>query len=65
MRTPYLKASLDIGWVAFHTAIMAERLEMNTTEYIMLFWRVFKWHGEFRLYRPNVEVFGKRKEASR
>ena len=51
LRNLRLHLVLDIGILALETNVMYERVEFDTLEITSVWWRLFKWHGEFRLYK--------------
>jgi len=52
---PYIHIVLDLGFIGLNTVLMRERFNTWEFEYIALHWRLFKWHGKFRLYTPYRE----------
>ena len=52
-RWPYLELYLALGFFTLRTAVMCERYESLTFEYIALEWALFRWSGRIRLYAPN------------
>jgi len=51
LRNLRLHMSLDVGILAFRTEVMYERVEYDTLEITSVCWKLFKWNGEFRLYK--------------
>lgn len=53
LRSLHLRLVLDIGILAFETRSMYMCHERDWFEVILLYWKAFKWHGEFRLYKAR------------
>lgn len=47
---PILRLALDIPYIHIYTAVMSKSMEMAIFEYVALYWEIWKWSGEFRLY---------------
>lgn len=50
---PYLFMALDLGFMSFQTQLMRQAYERDAFDYIRISWRLFKWKGEFNLYKPG------------
>ena len=58
VRWPYLYFMLDLGWVHFRTTLMYRCYNKDIFEYIALDWKIFKWHGSFKLYDTDRRLSG-------
>lgn len=57
---PYLRATLDIGFLKLHTEVWSEAFDRDVFNYIRLCWSFFKWSGDFNLYRPGYDIRAKK-----
>lgn len=47
---PDIALHLNIGFATLDTRILCESYESLTVDVVRLYWRVWKWSGDFRLY---------------
>lgn len=55
-RKPYLDFVLDLGFMHLRTVLMKQAVERHSYDYIALQWKLFKWNGLLRLYKPGGSV---------
>jgi hypothetical protein len=59
---PYLDAHLELGFASFQTEIWHYSIERRQLTYINIRWQFFKWHGQFRLYKPGEDISREKKK---
>jgi len=52
-RWPYLYIHIAIPFCTIRTALMYERMEAETLEYIALQIHIYKWYWDIHLYSPR------------
>ena len=52
---PYLDIAFQTGYIDFRTELCRQAIERDEFVYISFFWRIFKWNGRIRLYRPGYD----------
>ena len=52
---PNILIVLEIPFISIKTVIMRERIEYEYIDIFRLYWRVYKWSGEFNLYWKLID----------
>lgn len=58
---PYLDFAIYTGWIDLRTEVWKQSVERYEFTYLSLYWRIFKWNGRFRLYKPGEDFNPKAK----